>query len=235
MADVINPRDLLLANSQRTLPVEIPHSAMKGTTLSNPTMGVIANLMEDLHAKSSPETPSQTLGRIFLRYKETLAAVRVGDIASRGALPAIAKEYIEQARKYYASSSHYQEIYKNVIAELEMLLEPQQTPVSSTQNLTPMSAAPVVADDASGFMNWTLIKPQRFPGYRKPLYDLLKAAHTAGQSCPKARDVLDKWKENPPPDVATVTDNGLKYYGANGNTKPADLEAIRKAIDRMIR
>ena len=51
------------------------------------------------------------------------------------------------------------------------------------------------------------------------------AAHIAGQPCPKARDVLDKWKENPPPDVATVTDNGLKYDDAKGNTKPADLEA----------
>lgn len=100
---------------------------------------------------------------------------------------------------------------------------------------TAATPAPVGTGGASDFMNWTLIKPQRFPGYSKPLYDLLKAAHTAGQPCPKARDVLDKWKENPPPDVATVTDNGLKYYGANGNTKPADLEAIRKAIDRMIR
>ena len=95
--------------------------------------------------------------------------------------------------------------------------------------------APLMAEKASAGMNWTLNKPQRFPGYRKPLYDLLKAAHIAGQPSPKARDVLDKWKENPPPDVATVTDNGLKYYDANGNTKPADLEAIRKAIDRMIR
>ena len=96
------------------------------------------------------------------------------------------------------------------------------------------TAPPMVAGSASAGMNWTLIKPQRFQGYGKPLYDLLKAAHIAGQPSPKARDVVDKWKENPPPDVATVTDNGLKYYDAKGNTKPADLEAIRKAIDRMI-
>lgn len=104
-------------------------------------------------------------------------------------------------------------------------------PVATTEPPAP----PVAAVGASGSMNWTLNKPQRFQGYSKPLYDLLKAAHIAGQPCPKARDVLDKWKENPPLDVATVTDNGLKYYDAQGNTKPADLEAIRKAIDRMIR
>ena len=96
-------------------------------------------------------------------------------------------------------------------------------------------AAPVMTVGVSGGVNWTLKKPQRFQGYSKPLYDLLKAAHIAGQPSPKAREVLDKWKGNPPPDVATVTDNGLKYYDAKGNTKPADLDAIRKAIDRMIR
>ena len=111
----------------------------------------------------------------------------------------------------------------------------QPAPVVPKPQATTPSPAPVETASASGGMNWTLNRPQRFPGYSKPLYDLLKAAHMAGQPSPKARDVLDKWKENPPPDVATVTDNGLKYYDANGNTKPADLEAIRKAIDRMIR
>ena len=98
-----------------------------------------------------------------------------------------------------------------------------------------LATAPVVPTGVIGGVNWTLKKPQRFPGYTKPLYDLLKAAHITGQPCPKARDVLDKWKENPPPDVAEVTDNGLKYYDAKGNTKPADLGAIRKAIGRMVR
>ncbi len=98
-----------------------------------------------------------------------------------------------------------------------------------------LATAPVVPTGVIGGVNWTLKKPQRFPGYTKPLYDLLKAAHITGQPRPKARDVLDKWKENPPPDVAEVTDNGLKYYDAKGNTKPADLGAIRKAIGRMVR
>lgn len=38
---------------------------------------------------------------------------------------------------------------------------------------------------------------------------------------------------NKPADVAEVSNDGLKYYDANGNTKPADLAAIRKAIERM--
>ena len=80
---------------------------------------------------------------------------------------------------------------------------------------------------------WSLKKPERFPGYRKPLYDFLKVAHSAGQPRPKARDVLDSWKSNLPHDVAEVTEKGLKYYDARGGTKSADLDSIRKTIDRM--
>ena len=105
----------------------------------------------------------------------------------------------------------------------------------SAQTATPASV--VAAGDGPTSMTtepaWRLTKPKRFQGYRKPLYDLLKTAHVAGQPLPSARDVLDSWKEKPPPDVAEVTDNGLKYYDAQGNTKPADLEAIRKTIGRI--
>lgn len=93
-------------------------------------------------------------------------------------------------------------------------------------------AAPELAPDAS--TGWALSKPQRFQGYGKPLYDLLNAAHIAGKACPKARDVLDEWKLKSPPEVLEVTNDGLKYYDAKGNAKPADLDAIRKAIGRLV-
>lgn len=80
---------------------------------------------------------------------------------------------------------------------------------------------------------WALSTPKRFQGYGKPLYDFLKAALDAGQPCPTARDILDGWKLVRPNDVTEVTDNGLKYYDASGDTKAADIEAIRKTIGRM--
>ena len=80
---------------------------------------------------------------------------------------------------------------------------------------------------------WSLTKPERYQGYGKPMYDLLKAAHIAVQPRPKARDVLDAWKKNPPPDVTEVMADGIKYLDANGNTKTADLDAIRATINRM--
>lgn len=98
---------------------------------------------------------------------------------------------------------------------------------------TTPTTAPEVTECAPDDLKWNLKKPLRFQGYSKPLYDLLKAEHTAGKQCPRARDVLDKWKLKMPHDVTEVSDSGLKYIGAKGNTKPADLDAIRKAIARM--
>jgi len=80
---------------------------------------------------------------------------------------------------------------------------------------------------------WRLTEPKRYQGYGKPLYDLLKAANIARQPCPKARDVLDAWKKNPPFGVTEVMVDGIKYYDAKGNTKTGDLDAIRAAINRM--
>ncbi len=95
----------------------------------------------------------------------------------------------------------------------------------ASDNHAPQTAAPA----------WSLKRAARFQGYRKPLYDFLKAAHSAGKPRPNARDVLDSWKSKRPDDVSEVTDNGLKYYDAQGNTKLADLAAISKAIGRLIK
>ena len=95
--------------------------------------------------------------------------------------------------------------------------------------------APVEDVGASGDVNWTLVKPQRFQGYTMPLYNFLKAAHLAGRTRPTAREVLEAWREKTPPEVAKVMPASFDYYDAKGDTKEADLNAIRKAIDRMTR
>ena len=94
-------------------------------------------------------------------------------------------------------------------------------------------AAPVVADSASNAPDWTVSKPQRYNGYTAPLHRLLAAAHRDGNPCPTARDVVEAWRNNAPAEIAKVLPDGFDYYDAKGNTKTADLEAIRKAIGRM--
>lgn len=76
---------------------------------------------------------------------------------------------------------------------------------------------------------WSLKPIERAPGYRWPLYQVLKAAHIAGQPRPKARDVLETWKLKPPPDVQVMPD-GVKYNDGLGNPKEADLKAIGQSI-----
>jgi hypothetical protein len=93
--------------------------------------------------------------------------------------------------------------------------------------------APVVADSASNAPAWTVNKPKRYNGYAAPLHRLLAAAYRDDKPCPTARDVVEAWRNNAPAEIAKVLPDGFDYYDAKGDTKTADLEAIRKAIGRM--
>lgn len=82
-------------------------------------------------------------------------------------------------------------------------------------------------------MGWQPIKPRRYQGYTRPLYDLLKTAHVMGLPCLKPRDVLDAFRSKQPPEVNEVMLDELKYYDGNGNIKCANIKAMRQAITRM--
>ncbi|WPC65679.1 hypothetical protein SBP18_14425 [Rhodoferax ferrireducens] len=113
--------------------------------------------------------------------------------------------------------------------------EPQQVPAI-------LLAAPVVAESACDGVEpakagpgWSLkTSLERAPGYRWPLYQVLKAAHIAGQPCPHARNVLDTWAINPPLDLQVMPD-GVKYNDALGNPKEANLKAIQQAIKGLMK
>lgn len=103
----------------------------------------------------------------------------------------------------------------------------QETPAPvgvDGDGLAPLATAPA----------WSLISSlSRAPGYRWPLYQFLKAAHAAGEPCPKARDVLEGWKLNTPPELEVMTD-GVKFNDGLGNPKEADLKAIQQAIKNLL-
>ena len=98
---------------------------------------------------------------------------------------------------------------------------------------TPVTPPAPVADSASNAPDWSLTKPKRFTGYTEPIYRLLAAAHRDGKTCPTARDVLEAWRTKKPSEIAQVLADGFDFYDANGNTKAANLAAIRKVIGRM--
>lgn len=107
--------------------------------------------------------------------------------------------------------------------------------------VVPTQAAPVVTESASDGVEPAKARPgwslktslKRAPGYRWPLYQILKAAHTAGQPCPKARDVLDAWAKARQFDVQVMSD-GVKYNDSLGNPKEANLKAIQQAIKGLL-
>ncbi len=106
---------------------------------------------------------------------------------------------------------------------------PPAPPVADTAPPEPQAAAVVAAA-----VVWSIKRPQRFQGYGNPLFKLLTAAHVEGRPIPTAREVIDAWSAQRPPEVIEATGDTLKYYDAKGNTKAADLDAIRQAINRMI-
>ncbi|MFZ2387384.1 MAG: hypothetical protein WAW69_06220 [Polaromonas sp.] len=115
-------------------------------------------------------------------------------------------------------------------------------PEDTSRNRAQLQAVPVAAGSASGGVKpaeggpgWSLKSSlERAPGYRWPLYQVLKAAHIAGKPRPKARDVLNIWELKPPPDVQVMPD-GVKYNDGLGNPKEANLKAIQQAIKGLLK
>lgn len=92
---------------------------------------------------------------------------------------------------------------------------------------------PQAADTKSP--GWMVNKPKRFQGYTQPLYNVLKDAHTKGQTLPTVYEVLEIFEANQPSQVAKVLPGeGLDYYTEDPRvTTHASLKAIRSAIGRM--
>lgn len=111
-------------------------------------------------------------------------------------------------------------------------VESTQTQTVQTQAATP-SASTKAAGSVVNADGWTVRKPRRFTAYAVPLHRFLVSAHREGKPRPTARDVVEEWRVNRPAEIAQVMADSIDYYDSKGDTKAADLEAIRKAIGRM--
>jgi hypothetical protein len=69
--------------------------------------------------ESSPLSNKEKLDEAQKQYADTLAKANAGDADAQGNLTNAAKEYLDQAREYYASSDQYGEIFKNVESQLK--------------------------------------------------------------------------------------------------------------------
>jgi hypothetical protein len=144
----------------------------------------------------------------------------------------------DRLRILESSWNDYSYKFDKLVEELEAASQPQATtpsPAPEVQESAP--GGETLGAGAGGALliqeKWTLREPKRYQGYARPLYLVLKAAHGAGTSCPRPRDVLDSFSEKMPSEVIGVQHDGLTFYDARGNSKVVGLEAIAEAIRRM--
>lgn len=71
-----------------------------------------------------------------------------------------------------------------------------------------------------------------YPGYRLPLYQFLKNAHSAKQPYPKAQNVMDAWAKNPVDGVKVIKDE-IEFELETGQKKKADVKSLQAAIKNM--
>lgn len=180
----------------------------------------------------------QALREAFDAYREAVA--KVGEVGaqaeqSRG-VPSMsrgtdAERTLEQAQAQ-AEDAHKTWL-KAMVRELLNPAAQHKTAHQDVQVHAGQALLPVAAVSTSCVPAWTVTKPRRYVGYGLALHRLLAAAQRDDKPRPTARDVLEAWRSSKPDEIAQVLPNGFDYYDANGNTKPADLEALRKSIDRM--
>lgn len=96
-------------------------------------------------------------------------------------------------------------------------------------------AVMVPEPDARSGATWPLRKPKRDDGLALPLYGVLEAARVAGLPRPTARDAMRDLRASEAGNVLEVLSEEVKFYDSNGDVKCADLESIRKRIERMSR
>ncbi|TAK95776.1 MAG: hypothetical protein EPO09_07350 [Aquabacterium sp.] len=82
--------------------------------------------------------------------------------------------------------------------------------------------------------SWNLVKPLKPQGYNMALYSVLKRAHDEGKSCPKPREVLERFREDKPACVTRVLPASFEYLsGEEIEERTVSLSALGEAIRRM--
>lgn len=144
--------------------------------------------------------------------------------------PSPLADWIEVARSRRCKYHEWVEEYRDaarVLSASDLLLTPSAS-IAPSQRLVEVACA--VGGSAA---IWSLKEPRRYQGYGRPLYRTLKAAYDSGSPKPGAQDVLDMWRQHRHDDIAEVLEGEFKYLDSKHNIQTADLDALKKAIDRM--
>ncbi|MAT50571.1 MAG: hypothetical protein CMK32_05250 [Porticoccaceae bacterium] len=84
--------------------------------------------------------------------------------------------------------------------------------------------------------DWELVEPNRLPGYRRPLYELIGKWKDAGHPPPRPADILKEWRIRKPPEIMEVRDREFLYYSSgNEPVKSCGIKALGQAINSLIK
>jgi hypothetical protein len=81
---------------------------------------------------------------------------------------------------------------------------------------------------------WTLKKLERVRDMLAPMiYAALKEAHSAGEPCPTAREVMERIEHKRPREFLGIAGDDIKFLDVNGDSDTANIEAVRSRIRRL--
>ena len=83
-------------------------------------------------------------------------------------------------------------------------------------------------------VTWSVKPSQRERDYGVPLTSTLQTMQHEGESEPNEKDVLNRWKKNPPQGIRNANDEGFEYKHRDGRWEHVKPESLRSAINRKI-
>lgn len=222
----------------------------------NRKLAVVGGAMDELTAKLSPVAEAMASIAPLASASKELATCMVAEkyLQWKPMPESVEREEIKiPVFDYQAVVDRHREherretIETARLAEFARLRARDEYEASKQSALRTATPAPVLALVASGGNllratnegapliqpEWKLREPKRYQGYARALFLVLKAAHSAGKSCPRPRDVLDSFVKNKPSEVIVVNHDGFAHYDAYGNSKDVSLESLAEAIRRM--
>jgi hypothetical protein len=122
--------------------------------------------------------------------------------------------------------------YQRLGLDLDGAYEDGQKAAPASELVTPAAALNLPPTDEVPEL-WPLKQPQRLDRLADAIHAVLKDAHDAKGPIPFVRDVMALCIKKRPHDVIEVTYDEIKFYGSDGNVKMANIDNVRKRIERM--
>jgi len=123
-----------LAKQARQDQIETLRTQIDGMQRMRDLAGQIADFTDNLSIGDlSPLSYADQLASAKSLFEQTLAAAQIGDTQAQGQLTGNARTYLDEARRYFASSTDYAAIYEKVTGSLKGFAAPSDSALTAAQ------------------------------------------------------------------------------------------------------